>query len=221
MKKKTSEKTQKCLKRGEKSMMNKMFKKVSAVALAAAMTLGSSVAAQAATMNVYMREWHQNSLTDTYEGTPVYTFGTEPVLVLDDIEKGMTYKQALQTALTDPEYRGKVNFGWVDGNEQYLQSITLGSGDNQKTWLNDGENTEAEYENGKMVGAIWVGKSWMWYTGDKIGMTNTRSYPETTLGNTLVPVVKENSDDEVFSIVLSYDKTQFGWGTKENATGTN
>ena len=52
-------------------------------------------------------------------------------------------------------------------------------------------------------------------------MTNTRSYPETTLGNTLVPVVKENSDDEVFSIVLSYDKTQFGWGTKENATGTN
>ena len=72
-----------------------------------------------------------------------------------------------------------------------------------------------------MVGAIWVGKSWMWYTGDKIGMTNTRSYPETTLGNTLVPVVKENSDDEVFSIVLSYDKTQFGWGTKENATGTN
>ena len=110
MKKKTSEKTQKCLKRGEKSMMNKMFKKISAVALAAAMTLGSSVAAQAATMNVYMREWHQNSLTDTYEGTPVYTFGTEPVLVLDDIEKGMTYKQALQTALTDPEYRGKVNF---------------------------------------------------------------------------------------------------------------
>lgn len=36
-------------------MMNKMFKKVSAVALAAAMTLGSSVAAQAATVKIYFR----------------------------------------------------------------------------------------------------------------------------------------------------------------------
>ena len=40
-----------------KSMMNKMFKKVSAVALAAAMTLGSSVAAQAATVKSILEEW--------------------------------------------------------------------------------------------------------------------------------------------------------------------
>ena len=66
-----------------------------------------------------------------------------------------------------------------------------------------------------MVGATWVGSSWMWYSGDNIALTNTSTYPTTTLGETLVPVQKENSDDEVFSVVLSYDTTQFNWGTRE------
>ena len=38
-------------------MMNKLFKKISAVAIAAAMTLSTGVAAQAATVRVYFREW--------------------------------------------------------------------------------------------------------------------------------------------------------------------
>ena len=41
-------------------MMNKMIKKISAVALAAAMTLSTGVAAQAATLKVYFREWTQD-----------------------------------------------------------------------------------------------------------------------------------------------------------------
>ena len=42
--------------REKSSMMNKMIKKISAVALAAAMTLSTGVAAQAATLKVYFRE---------------------------------------------------------------------------------------------------------------------------------------------------------------------
>ena len=56
--------------REKSSMMNKMIKKLSAVAIAAAMTLSTGVAAQAATLRVYFREWSQNSTDDTYEGTP-------------------------------------------------------------------------------------------------------------------------------------------------------
>lgn len=77
--------------REKSSMMNKIVKKISAVAIAAAMTLSTGVAAQAATLQVYFREWSQNSTADTYEGTPnVTTFGTKPLLTVSGIEKGDT-----------------------------------------------------------------------------------------------------------------------------------
>ena len=55
--------------REKSSMMNKMIKKLSAVAIAAAMTLSTGVAAQAATLKVYFREWHQGTTSNTYLGT--------------------------------------------------------------------------------------------------------------------------------------------------------
>mgnify|MGYP001832819845 FL=1 len=55
----------------------------------------------------------------------------------------------------------------------------------------------------------------MWYEGDNIDLADTHSYPETTLGKTLVPVVSDTDKNEVISFVLSYDETKFGWGTKE------
>ena len=51
--------------REKSSMMNKMIKKLSAVAIAAAMTLSTGVAAQAATLKVYFREWHQGTTSNT------------------------------------------------------------------------------------------------------------------------------------------------------------
>ena len=44
--------------------MRKTFKKLAALALASAMTLSSSVMASAATMNVYVRQWTQTSITN-------------------------------------------------------------------------------------------------------------------------------------------------------------
>ena len=78
-------------------MMNKMIKKLSAVAIAAAMTLSTGVAAQAATLKVYFREWHQGTTSNTYLGTEdLTTFGTEPVLEVSGVESTITYKQALE-----------------------------------------------------------------------------------------------------------------------------
>jgi len=192
-------------------MMNKLFKKISAVAIATAMTFSTGVAANAATMKVYLREWKQNNVSDTYTGTPVYTFGTEPVVVVKNVQKGTTYKAALNAGVSDT-----FKLGWNPNNSQYLDSITLVDEEGEKAvWKNNGKNTNPDYNGSTMVGATWVGSSWMWYSGDNIALTNTSTYPTTTLGETLVPVQKENSDDEVFSVVLSYDTTQFNWGTRE------
>ena len=48
------------------------------------------------------------------------------------------------------------------------------------------------------------------YTGDNLGY-DVAKYPETTLGETLVPA--NLKDDDVFSMVLSYDHSEFAWGT--------
>ena len=80
--------------REKSSLMNKMIKKLSAVAIAAAMTLSTGVAAQAATLKVYFREWHQGTTSNTYLGTEdLTTFGTEPVLEVSGVESTITYKQ--------------------------------------------------------------------------------------------------------------------------------
>ena len=105
-------------------MMNKIVKKISAVAIAAAMTLSTGVVAQAATLQVYFREWSQNSTDDTYEGTPnVTTFGTKPLLTVSGIEKGDTYKKALNKAAGESD--GDFAFNWNNASPQYLSSIDI------------------------------------------------------------------------------------------------
>ena len=191
-------------------MMNKMFKKVSAVALAAAMTLGSSVAAQAATVKIYFREWHQNSTSNSYLGTPdTSTFGREPVFTVNNVKKGTTYKAVLDEAVKNSDDDYVLTWTGTDGD--YLKTITIGN----KPWDKTGKNTEPDYDGDTMIGAIWVGSAWMWYEGDNIDLADTHSYPETTLGKTYVPVVSNGDENEVYSFVLSYDETKFGWGTKE------
>ena len=79
--------------------MRKTFKKLAALALASAMTLSSSVMASAATMNVYVRQWTQTSSTNTYEGTITENqFGMNPVVNVEGVTSGITYKAALQQA---------------------------------------------------------------------------------------------------------------------------
>lgn len=196
--------------REKSSMMNKIVKKISAVAIAAAMTLSTGVAAQAATLRVYFREWSQNSTDDTYEGTPnVTTFGTKPLLTVSGIEKGDTYKKALNKAAE--ESGGDFVFNWNIEYPQYLSSIDI-EGTN---WGILGGNTNPTYDStGKMTSATWVGTAWSWYEGSDINLKNIASYPKTTLGETLVPVTTVNNDNEIISMVLSYDETRFYWENK-------
>ena len=108
-------------------MMNKMIKKLSAVAIAAAMTLSTGVAAQAATLKVYFREWHQGTTSNTYLGTEdLTTFGTEPVLEVSGVESTITYKQALEKAAAQTKYNGKYSFVWDKDHAEYLSAIKIG-----------------------------------------------------------------------------------------------
>lgn len=180
--------------------MRKTFKKLAAVALASAMTLSSSVMASAATMNVYVRKWTQTSSTNTYEGTVTPNpFGLNPVVKVKGITSGMTYKAALEKAEDEGLFTN-----W-SGN--YLTSV----GYDDILWKNDGANHNVNKDSaGNTIGAIWKGNSWMWYKGANL-YYDVAKYPDTTLGETLVP---ENlSDTDTFSMVLSYDHSEFAWGT--------
>lgn len=180
--------------------MRKTFKKLAALALASAMTLSSSVMASAATMNVYVRQWRQTSSTNTYEGTVTPNpFGLNPVVKVKGVTSGMTYKKALQMA----EDNGLVTT-W---NNNYLTSVKY----KKILWENNGANHNVNKDAaGNTIGAIWKGDSWMWYTGDDL-YYDVAKYPETTLGETLVPA--NLKDNDVFSMVLSYDHSEFSWGT--------
>lgn len=193
-------------------MMNKIVKRISAVAIAAAMTLSTGVAAQAATLQVYFREWHQNSTENTYVGTPdTTTFGIKPVLTVSGIEKGDTYKTALNKAVGLKQYKDSYSLTWNTKNPQYLDSITIDG----EEWGVEGKNTNPKYDDkNNMISATWVGSAWSWYEGSNIYLKNISSYPQTTLGETLVPVTTVNNDNEIISMVLSYDETKFYWENK-------
>ena len=180
--------------------MRKTFKKLAAVALASAMTLSSSVMASAATMNVYVRKWTQTSSTNTYEGTVTPNpFGLNPVVKVKGVTSGMTYKAALEKA--------KDNGLKTTWNGNYLTSVAYKT----FSWENNGANHNVNKDSaGNTIGAIWKGDSWMWYKGANL-YYDVAKYPDTTLGETLVP---ENlSDTDTFSMVLSYDHSEFAWGT--------
>ena len=191
-------------------MMNKLFKKISAVAIAAAMTLSTGVAAQAATVRVYFREWKQTSSDNTSLGEAnTMTFGPAPVFTVTGVESGATYKDVLDDAAADSN--GKYVLSWTGDKEQYLNSINI----NGEVWGVKGGNTNPTYDStGKMISATWVGSAWSWYEGSDLELKNISSYPETTLGETLVPVKTENNDNEIISMVLSYDETKFYWENK-------
>lgn len=183
--------------------MRKTFKKLAAVALASAMTLSSSVMASAATMNVYVRKWTQTSSTNTYEGTVTPNpFGLNPVVKVKGVTSGMTYKAALEKA----ESVG-LNTTWDKKNPNYLTSV----GYKNFLWENNGANHNVNKDDkGNTIGAIWKGDSWMWYEGEDL-QYDVAKYPNTTLGETYVPAGLTDSSE--FSMVLSYDHSEFSWGT--------
>ena len=183
--------------------MRKTFKKLAALALASAMTLSSSVMASAATMNVYVRKWTQTSSTNTYEGTVTpKPFGLNPVVKVKGVTSGMTYKKALELAKSEG-----LNTTWDTKNPNYLTAVEY----DDFLWKNNGANHNVNKDAaGNIIGAIWKGDSWMWYKGNNL-YYDVAKYPNTTLGETLVPAGLKDSDE--FSMVLSYDHSEFAWGT--------
>lgn len=114
----------------------------------------------------------------------------------------MTYKAALEKA----ESVG-LNTTWDKKNPNYLTSV----GYKNFLWENNGANHNVNKDDkGNTIGAIWKGDSWMWYTGKDL-YYDVAKYPNTTLGETYVPAGLTDSSE--FSMVLSYDHSEFSWGT--------
>lgn len=166
--------------------MSKLFKKVSALVLAGAMTLSSSVAAFAADMTVYYRTYNTSTKEYNY-------YGSETV---KEVDSSMSIYQALKDY-----YKGSAN--WTSGvaddgiTDYYLDALTLKG--QTEAWKTKGEysdDTAPDFSTG-----TWIGSSWMWYEGNNL--TNTK-YPETSLS-------RARCKDSDFSIVLSYDTQVVDW----------
>lgn len=166
--------------------MNKLFKRVSAVVLAGAMTLSMSAATLAADMTVYYRTCNKDT-------GAIVTYGTEVV-------SGVSASQTIYDALKN--YYGS-RAGWTDGvaadgvTDYYLNSLLLS--DQTEAWATDGEYTylEEDYSHG-----TWVGSAWMWREGSDV--TTIGTYPDDSLSRTYC-------SDENFSIILSYDTETVSW----------
>lgn len=166
--------------------MNKLFKKVSALALAGAMTLSSSVSVFAANMTVYYR---------TYDGENTYeNYGSE---VITGVDSSMSIYQALKDY-----YKGRAD--WTSGvaddgiTDYYLDALTLKG--QTEAWKTKGEYTDLAPDSSY---GTWVGSSWMWIE-DGADSKNL-NYPETSLS-------RARCKDSNFSIVLSYDTQTVKWG---------
>lgn len=183
--------------------MNKLFKKVSAIVLAGAMTLSSSVAAFAADLTVYIRE--SKSVT-TADGTTTASITAWPLTEAPAfVVKNVTADEKLSTALQS----GKVNTSdkivttWSQG-DKYLSNLTLFDSDDEKLYegLEHGTYKDLVSDgNGGYSHGTWDGYAWMWAKADS---RYTVSYPSKRLDE----VTCGEAD---YAIVLSYENSVYSW----------
>ena len=184
--------------------MSKRMRRLSALLMAGVMSLGSGAMASAANMSIYVREYNNqtNLFNFPLEKTPAAVVTTKD---------GDTIYSALKKGRTSV---GSISSTWnevtnSDGTtDQYLTSfsITNAAGVNYAA-TNKGGNEDPIYEiiDGKqvMTGATWKGDSWMWV---KSSTLNDLAYPNETMSDVTCPT-------EDFSIILSYDHSEFDWGS--------
>lgn len=189
--------------------MKKNFKRVSAIILAAAMSMSSSVIASAAKMNIYVRDYDQK-VTNIYQETsitPTIVLDTNPgESIYEAIAKGKVASDS-NNALT-----ASISSNWnkvtnKDGSiDWYL--ISMGINNRAKTSFatktNDNNYSDLEYDDeGNIIHGVWSGHSWMWLEGGMESINST-AYPEYTMSDAVCPA----SD---FSIILSYDHSELKW----------
>lgn len=175
----------------EETKMKKTFKRLSAVILAFVMTFGMTVMASAATMSIYTREYNDVTKEKTYK--------TEPIITLDTVPG-----ESIYTALVRATSDGDIVTDWTDSTyegkeEHYLKTFGLTT-ESAKT--NDGKNVKLDKDSaGNILGGTWGGNAWMWCMGNDLA---TISYPNVTLSDQVCP-------SNNFSIILSYDYSEFDW----------
>lgn len=176
----------------EDLIMNKLAKRISAVVLAGAMTLSSSVAAFAADLTVYIRESNGNTKTITKDAFKA--FEVENV--------GATDK--LNTVLTRRTLTNGSTLTTTWSNTVYLKDLELtdASGNTIYKGLQDGEYSNLKYDDDmNVIGGTWAGHSWMWAPAS---LKEVVSYPDKTLAEVTCADVN-------YAIVLSYEYSSFSW----------
>lgn len=183
--------------------MNKLFKKVSAIVLAGAMTLSSSVAAFAADLSVYIRT--SESVT-TADGTTTASItgwpaGKAPVFAVTNVTADEKLSTALQSGLVSPNRI--LNTTW-DTSEKYLKNLILTELDGTEVvkGLESGTYKDLVSDGkGGYTHGTWDGYSWMWAPASS---KDTVSYPDKRLDEVTCGEVD-------YAIVLSYENSVYSW----------
>lgn len=194
-------------------MKNKMFKKVSAIALSAAMSLSMYASAFAADMTVYLRN-NGKEIPATTQSDETITPNIELSFVVHNVDSSMSIYDALNTAtrankmldentsLTTSWQKGTNADGTID---QYLVSLSAATKDGKFSATNNGGNTKLYYDDDfNVIGGKYEGNAWMWCMMK--GDLNSTNYPET------ITLSDQKCLDSNFGIILSYDYSSFLWG---------
>lgn len=198
-------------------MKNRM-KKVSALVLAAAMSLSTYASAFAADMTVYIRNNSKDIPAAAQSDETTATPNIPVVFTIHNVDSRMS----LYTALTQaPTTTGMLDKGvtlettWnaykdedTGVTSQYLLSLsaTDATGEKVKSFsgTNDGKNTRLDYDDQKnLLGGKYEGNAWMWGWTDGSDLSST-SYPNLTLN-------QAKCKDVDFSVILSFDYSSFEW----------
>lgn len=192
--------------------MKKNFKRVSAIILAAAMSMSSSVIASAAKMNIYVREYEDSSKSITVKypkdaSSPTIVLDTTPgESIYEAIDAGNVATDSIYNVAT-----ASITSDWTtvtnkDGStDSYLLSLGISNGTDKTFDVKTNVNNYSDmvYENGNAIHGKWDGYSWMWLEGgaEKI---DSLVYPGYTMSDVKCPATD-------FSIILSYDHSSMTW----------
>lgn len=188
----------------EDLIMNKLAKRISAVVLAGAMTLSSSVAAFAADLTVYIRE--SKSVT-TADGTTTasitdWPLTEAPAFVVKNVTADEKLSAALQSGIVNESDR--LITEWANNENKYLSNLTLldSAGDEIYEGLEHGTYKDLVSDGkGGYSHGTWDGYAWMWAKADS---RYTVSYPNKRLDE----VTCGEAD---YAIVLSYENSVYSW----------
>ena len=191
--------------------MNKLAKRISAVVLAGAMTLSSSIAAFAADMTVYIRDNGKTIPATSTQSDETIPENIKLSFTIHNVDSSMSIYDALVDAtvankMLDPGVSLTTKWSHVnnsDGSDDYyLQTLSATSTNGHFAATNNGGNTRLDKDGDTIIGGKYEGNAWMW--GWMKGDLTSTDYPGLTLSD-------QDCLDSNFAIILSYDYSSFEW----------